>query len=448
MYLVIAAGLIEAALVCLVNMAGSVVESILLLLLVQPVYLFAVHRVFTRSGCKPWFIIAAGVVFRITVITLPSPFTDDLTRYRWEARVHQAGLNPYESRPSDPQLQRFRDSTSDRIPAPEFRAAYGPAWELLGSWTLRLTGSWARTPQSQLMWMKLPAIAFDLGAIGALLLLLKFRNIPSDRVLVYAWSPLAVWEFWANGHNDAVVLFFMIAALAAIAKSPRNWRGGALLGVAIATKWWPAILLPAITRHTWSIRPILLSGAVLAVFALPFLTDVTENAQFMTGFVGGWRNNDSLFGFLLYLTSGALYHAKYLAFTLMGLMALWLATRDWPLERIALWTIVTMLLLSANCHPWYLTWIVPFLAIFPHPSLLLWVGLIPLAYESQIAWQISGIWEGSPTSRWCVYVPVFIMMTWESARAVQRGLRNNAEMPSERRFVLENAKAPDIIVDE
>ena len=246
-------------------------------------------------------------MFRITVVTLPSPFTDDLTRYRWEARIHQAGLNPYESRPSDPQLQRFRDSTYDRIPAPEFRAAYGPAWELLGSWTLRLTGAWATTPQSQLMWMKLPAIVFDLGTIGALLLLLKLRHVPADRVLVYAWSPLPVWEFWANGHNDAVVLFFMIAALAALAKSPRDWLGGALLGVAIATKWWPAILLPAITRQTRSVRPILLSAAVLAVFALPFLTDVTENAQFMTGFVGGWRNNDSLFGFLLYLTSGDLY---------------------------------------------------------------------------------------------------------------------------------------------
>ena len=138
----------------------------------------------------------------------------------------------------------------DRIPAPEFKAAYGPAWELFGSWTLRLTGSWARTPQSQLMWIKVPAARFRSGSDWGAVLLLKFRNIPSDRVLVYAWSPLPVWEFWANGHNDAVVLFFMIAALAAIAKSPRNWRGGALLGVAIATKWWPAILLPAITRHT------------------------------------------------------------------------------------------------------------------------------------------------------------------------------------------------------
>ena len=447
MLLVIAAVLIEAALVCLVNMAGSVVESILLLLLVQPVYLFAVHRVFTRGGYKPWFIIAAAVVFRITVVTLPSPLTDDLTRYRWEARVHQAGLNPYESRPSDPQLQHLRDSTYHRIPAPEFRAAYGPAWELLASWNLSLISNWATTPQTQLLWMKFPAAVFDLAAIGALALLLRFRGLPFDRVLVYAWCPLPVWEFWANGHNDAVVLFFMIAALAAVAKNSKSWQGGALLGVAIAVKWWPAILLPAFTRQTQSVRPLLISSAVLAAFAFPFLTDVMENAQFMTGFVGGWRNNDSLFGFLFYLTAD-MYLAKYLAFTLMGIIALWLATRDWPLERITIWTIVTMLLLSANCHPWYLTWIVPLLALFPHPSLLLWVSLIPLAYEPQIAWQIRGSWDGSPTSRWCIYIPVFAMMSWELVRVLLRPHRYDREIPLKSRFLLENAKARDIIVDE
>ena len=36
--------------------------------------------------------------------------------------------------------------------------------------------------------------------------------------------------------------------------------------------------------------------------------------------------------------------------------------------------IVTILALSANVHPWYLTWIVPLLALYPIPGLLLWTG--------------------------------------------------------------------------
>ena len=80
---------------------------------------------------------------------------------------------------------------------------------------------------------------------------------------------------------------------------------------------------------------------MVACFAIPYLTDVTENAQFMSGFVGGWRNNDSFFGLLLYLT-GDLYRAKYLAFTLLfGSDTLarfeklaswnaWLSGQSWP----------------------------------------------------------------------------------------------------------------------
>jgi hypothetical protein len=64
----------------------------------------------------------------------------------------------------------------------------------------------------------------------------------------------------------------------------------------------------------------------------------------------------------------------------------WLAWRPWPLEKVVIWTIVCILLFSANCHPWYLTWFIPLLAIYPHPSLLLWISLAPLAYAVRIRW--------------------------------------------------------------
>ena len=34
-----------------------------------------------------------------------------------------------------------------------------------------------------------------------------------ERVLIYAWSPLPVVEFWATGHNDAIEIFFILLAL-------------------------------------------------------------------------------------------------------------------------------------------------------------------------------------------------------------------------------------------
>jgi hypothetical protein len=99
MTLLIAAILIEASLVRLIRISGSIVESILLLLIVQPIYLFSVNRVLANRHSPQLSIIAAAIVFRITLIPLAAPFTDDLYRYRWEALVQDWGGNPYEGRP-------------------------------------------------------------------------------------------------------------------------------------------------------------------------------------------------------------------------------------------------------------------------------------------------------------------------------------------------------------
>src|SRR3954468_7396647 len=134
MPLFIAAALIEAALIGLSVIAGSVVESILLLLVGQISYLFAVYSVFAGTGSRR-FIIPAAIVFRLTLLWVPAPFTDDLNRYRWEALVQDKGQKPYQARPVDPQFEPLRDSTYNHIPARDFRAGYGPAWESLSLWT-------------------------------------------------------------------------------------------------------------------------------------------------------------------------------------------------------------------------------------------------------------------------------------------------------------------------
>jgi hypothetical protein len=217
---------------------------------------------------------------------------------------------------------------------------------------------------------------------------------------------LPVWEFWANGHNDASVIFFIVASLLIASRS--KWLGSiVLLALAAALKFWPLALLPAylIRSRRWIAGPAIVA-AVLGAFAIPYAADITENIRFMTGFMGGWRNNDSLFTFIAW-AAGEQYRAKYTAMALIAASALWFAFRPWPLERTAIWTIVALLLLSSNCHPWYLTWFLPLLVLRPATPLLLWTGLMPLAYAVLIPWQALGTWNGSTTLRWWIYVPVF-----------------------------------------
>jgi len=88
--------------------------------------------------------------------------------------------------------------------------------------------------------------------------------------------------------------------------------------------------------------------------------------------------------------------------------------------------IALMLMVSANCHPWYLTWILPLLALFPVPALLLWTALVPIAYAAVISWSTLGEWNGSTELRWLEYAPVYALLagSWIMGRSTH--LRNTA----------------------
>jgi hypothetical protein len=160
---------------------------------------------------------------------------------------------------------------------------------------------------------------------------------------------------------------------------------------------------------------------ILVLLVFPYRTDVTENLRFMSGFMGGWRNNDSLFGIILWL-AGGLYRAKYAAFGIVAVTVLILTLRRVPLERACLAAIAVMLMVSANCHPWYLTWFLPLLAMVPVPGLLLWTALAPLAYSAVVFWTILGEWQPTTPLREYEYVPVYAMLigSWLASRMIVR----------------------------
>jgi hypothetical protein len=165
------------------------------------------------------------------------------------------------------------------------------------------------------------------------------------------------------------------------------------------------------------------------LLAIPYRTNVTENFQFMSGFMGGWRNNDSLFGVILWMTKD-IYRAKYMAFAIIAFIVAFLIVRQVPIERSSLWAIALMLMISANCHPWYLTWLLPLLVLMPVPGLLIWTAVVPLAYTAVIAWVDTGEWNGSTAIRWFEYAPVYgaLIGWWLVCRlgAGHKSLRNSA----------------------
>ena len=358
-----------------------------------------------------------AVAARLLFLTQGPMLSEDLFRYRWEGRVQESGMNPYLFTPTDPETAFLRDGTAPQVTGWNVRAGYGPLWEVIERQAFRLA-HWAgpRDVARQLLWMKLPSLLGDLCVLGLLLALLRSHALPWPRIVIWAWCPLTWIEFWGEGHMDSLLVACVLGGLLA-ARRERWALAGLLLTAGGLIKWWPFLLLPIFALHAvrqfsgvrWRVLFAGLPPVALAVW--PYATFSRElwsrNAAYMTGFLGGWRNNDSLFGVIWYLSGENGDIAKRVSLVVLGLLVVMACLWRAPLERVALGFITAMLLVSANVHPWYMAWMAPLLAIEPGAAGFIWVALMPLAYLVLATYRNTGVWEGSTPWRWLIYAPVF-----------------------------------------
>ncbi|MBI5085323.1 MAG: hypothetical protein HZB13_12090 [Acidobacteria bacterium] len=397
------------------NTAGAAEKTILVLLVSSIFYLIACRIVLSNppAGRAPLIIAAIfAVSFRLTIAPTEPSLSDDLYRYRWEGRVQLAGSLPYSAQPDEPRFLSLRDETYPRIAGKDIRFGYGPLWVLIERAT-------AATGEG-ILWWKFPAALCDLLCIAALAWLLRLHGLTPARAVIYAWCPLVVVEFWHSGHNDSALLLFLILALAF---ARRGWWAAAYSALTLAAmvKFWPALLLPLWWRRSPGWKSALAAPLTALPFALWVWTPLRERADFITGFLGGWRNNDSLFGLILWASAGDARKAKFASLALLVLASLVLAAwRRWPLERAALAFASCMLLFSANVHPWYLTWLLPMAALLPALPVLLAACLAPIFYAVLIDYQTLGVWNGSTSWRWWLYVPVLGWSLGELIRHFRR----------------------------
>ena len=369
-------------------------------------------------------IVALAVAFRLALVSLSPGLSEDLYRYRWQGKLQSAGGNPYAEVPEDPKWAGLKDSTWERVNRKDLASVYGPAYELIYAGWYRVAATWTGDERAQAWSFKLPFAALELCVGAALIWLLTLWRTAPERALVYLWSPLIVVEFWAQGHNDPLAALFVLLALG-LAKQERWPWAFAALAVATMAKFWPAVLFPffvlqrveGVWRFRW--KAALAAAPVLLLLSLPYLGALSNVTELLEGFVGGWRNNDSLYGWIYAWADedferGTVIASRLMLAALAGLWALQLS-----LPRAALWAPVILLFLSANCFPWYLSWFVPLLALYPYAALLLWTSTVVLAYHVLIPYTALGEWRYDEVFLRLEYWPVFGLLI---GSALVRGL--------------------------
>ncbi len=216
-----------------------------------------------------------AVLLRVSFLPTPPALSTDIYRYLWDGRVQAHGINPYRYHPAAPELAHLRDPyIYEKINRRDYaRTAYPPAAQLVFLLSALIRPDGVTT-------IKLIFTGFEFIAIAALMLLLKQVGMNQARVLIYAWSPLAVWEIAQNGHVEAVALAFI--ALAAVAAA-RGWRAitGVMIALATLVKVYPAMLAAAFYKR-WDGRMPAAMIATVAILYAPYLSVGKNVLGFLT----------------------------------------------------------------------------------------------------------------------------------------------------------------------
>lgn len=348
------------------------------------VYLLAVHMVLRHGPVRRglWVVLLVAAAMRVLLITAPPFLSTDVFRYVWDGRVQAAGINPYRYIPADPALAFLRDEAvypninrADWAPT-----IYPPTAEVIFAVVGRVWSSVAG--------IKVTMVAFEALAVFCLLRLLAMAGLPRERVLIYAWNPLAGWAFAGNGHIDAAAIGLIAAALLLRARHRDGWAG-CVLGLAILVKFLPAVIAPVLwrRRHGWRTA----AAAVAVVIVLYALYSSVGMRVF--GFLGGYGAEEGLDnGSGIWLLAGldrlvrlpAYAPVVYavVAVTILAVLGAWFAFYRRPDDPVSLCAaagvMMAVLTFAASPHyPWYFVWLAVPCVLAPNPAII-WFAAAPM----------------------------------------------------------------------
>jgi alpha-1,6-mannosyltransferase len=390
----------------------EVIETIAVALAAGVVYFIALYALEHSAKSRPafWIIVTAAVLFRLTLYSLTPSLSTDIQRYRWDGRVQNEGWNPYALAPNDPRLVYLRDPGWAVMPGPEIPSMYPPLSQLVFRAGARFLPGTAA--------FKLPFVLAELLVLAMLAKWLQSYADGNYRLAIYAWNPLVIVEFAASGHNDALAIAAMIAALAIIKKRPG--ASAITLTAGSLAKLFPVTLLPLALRLTGWPRKLrgwlAFGGAALLAGACvwPYRSALTQFPQIFVRYQAIWQDyNPSLYAVLLWFSGHAELAAAIGEGVVLGL-AIWAAARNIEPLRAAYLIVGAILMLAPNTYSWYFTWIVPLLCFFPNPAWMLLTILQFLSYKVLIEYQINGIWHFDPYFQWLTYAPFYALLLGSS----------------------------------
>ena len=356
-------------------------------------------------------ILGVAIACRLAVLYDEPVLSSDVYRYAWDGVVQHAHINPYRYVPGDKALAFLRAPNQDLFDNMNRRdyahTIYPPAAQFIFYLITFINPS--------VTFMKTAMVLFEGLTMWALVALLKEMGIRREQALLYAWCPMLVWEIAASGHLDSVAMAFISLALL-FRYRRRPVLTGLFLGLAVMTKLYPLVLLPALMMRKsksqdrdvehLDLRQIFKScdwripGVVFALIAVGYAA-YSSVGMMVFGFLGGYAEEEGL-------KTGARYFLLEWAQQVPGLhnlptaafyvvcVAVFGGLTFWALKvamepsgsgflRPALALAFALMLLFSPHYAWYIIWLVPFFAVTPSLTILTYLMGFFYWYTTELA---------------------------------------------------------------
>lgn len=339
-------------------------------------------------------IVAGGVGLPLAAGFAPPRSSDDMYRYVWDGRVQAHGIDPYRYAPADPELAHLRDdflwpatsawcvpSGCTLINRPTVNTIYPPVAQAYFTALHYLSPKGSRERPAQL-----GATAFAIATTVLLLVALPRFGLNRRLAAVWAFCPLVALEAGNNAHVDVVAAFLTAAALLVLARAHKAGRallGGGLLGLAVAVKLTPALVIPSALRR----RPFLVAAAIAFATAAVYLPHVLAVGPRALGYLPGYLadegySNGNRFALLTLVVPVA--WAPFAAIAILAATALWAWANSHP-DRpwdTAVVMVGVALIVASPGYAWYALLLVVLVALSGRYE---WLAVAMAGYVAQYA---------------------------------------------------------------
>jgi len=382
-------------------------------------YLFAVFLVSKNAALSVknsniskkiiWVILVFSLVFRLTL--LPATPSNDIFRYLWEGKIQLHGINPYSQPPVSLNLEHLRDNFFSGISHKHLTAIYPPLTLMVFAIADFISHSFVSIKSAFLL--------FDILSIFVLVKYLKVMRKEPANVLIYAWSPLVLISFAARGHCDSLQIFFVMLALY-LYSIRKNAKSVVSISLAVMSKFVSIIIVPFLIPREKT-RYLAILFLVIILLYLPYCSAVKGLFSTLFQFGTQYRYNDSIHFLFLCLSFGSPFLSKTITLIIFSIVFFFLYKKYHDnILRFAFLVYGSFLILAPTVHPWYLTWIVPFLCFYHSKAWLVLTGTVIFYYfmnhsffSKLIEYNNELVWREVHWLKLPEYLPFYFLLIYE-----------------------------------